>query len=53
MLQKLAKGDIEKVKLAARLRRETLVTVAWIAERLRMGSAANVNTLLYHWRKAN
>jgi putative transposase len=50
-LEKLAKGDDEKVKIAVRLRRETLVTVAWIAERLRMGSVANVNTLLYHWRK--
>ena len=30
---------------------ETLVTVAWIAERLQMGSMANVNTLLYPWRQ--
>ena len=45
------KGEIEKVKIAIRLRNETLVTVAWIAERLRMGSVANVNTLLYHWRQ--
>jgi len=52
-LEQRAKGDREKVKIAVRLRRETLVTVAWIAERLRMGSVANVNTLLYHWRKAN
>jgi hypothetical protein len=43
----------EKVKIAVRLRRETLVTVEWIAERLRMGSVANVNTLLYHRRKTN
>ena len=50
-LEQLAKGDVGKVKIAMRLRRETLVTVAWIAERLRMGSVANVNTLLYHWRK--
>jgi hypothetical protein len=46
-----AKGHPQKVKIAMRLRKETLVTVAWIAERLRMGSVANVNTLLYHWRK--
>ena len=45
------KGEAEKVKLALRLRRETLVTVAWIAQRLNMGSVANVNTLLYHWRQ--
>ncbi|MCL4181695.1 MAG: hypothetical protein KJ072_28660 [Verrucomicrobia bacterium] len=32
-------------------RRETLVTVAWIAARLQMGSAAHVNTRLYQWRQ--
>ena len=45
------KGEIEKVKIAVRLRQETLVTVAWIAARLQMGSVANVNTLLYRWRQ--
>jgi dihydroorotate dehydrogenase len=45
------KGDVEKVKIAVRLREETLVTVAWIAERLQMDSVAKVNTLLYHWRQ--
>ncbi len=45
------KGDPEKVKIALRLRKETLVTVAWIAQRLQMGSVANVNTLLYHARQ--
>ena len=45
------KGAVEKVKMAIRLRKETLVTVAWIAERLRMGSVANVNMLLYRWRQ--
>jgi len=33
-----------KVKIAVRLREETLVTMAWIAERLQMGSVAHVNT---------
>jgi len=47
-----AKGDREKIKIAARLRQETLVTVAWIAGRLQMGSVANVNTLLYCWRQS-
>ena len=46
-----AKGDPEKVKIAMRLRKETLMTVAWIAHRLQMGSVANVNTLLYQWRQ--
>jgi REP element-mobilizing transposase RayT len=45
------KGDVEKIRIAVRLREETLVTVAWIAERLQMGSVANVNTLLYRWRQ--
>ena len=46
-----AKGDVSKVKLAARLRQETLVAVKWIAERLRMGSAGYVNNRLYCWRQ--
>ena len=45
------KGEREKVKIAIRLRKETLVTVAWIAARLQMGSVANVNTHLYRWRQ--
>ena len=52
-LEQRAKGDPEKVKIAIRLRKETLMTVAWIAQRLRMGSVANVNTLLYQWRRGN
>jgi hypothetical protein len=40
------KGDVEKVKIAILLRKETLATVGWIAARLQMGSVANVNTLL-------
>jgi len=35
----------------ARLGKETLVAVRWISWRLEMGSIANVNTLLYLWRK--
>ena len=50
-LRERNKGDAEKVKIAVQLRKETLVTVAWIAERLQMGSVANVNTLLYRWRQ--
>ncbi len=46
-----AKGDRIKVKLAARLRAETLVTVKWIAERLQMGTTGYVNNRLYRWRQ--
>jgi len=34
-----------------RLRQETMMTMAWIADRMKMGSKANLNTLFYHWRK--
>jgi hypothetical protein len=50
-LEARRKGDAEKLKIAVRLRHETLMSVAWIAERLKMGSVANVNTLLYLWRQ--
>lgn len=50
-LAKRAKGDLAKVKIAGRLREETLVTVKWIAERLGMGTASYVNNRLYRWRK--
>jgi hypothetical protein len=35
-----------------RLRAETSMTVAWIAQRLHMGSPGYVNHLLYEHRKA-
>ena len=50
-LAKRAKGDRSKVKIAARLREETVVTVKWIAERLQMGTTGYVNNQLYRWRK--
>jgi putative transposase len=46
-----AKGDLGKVAIAARVREETVVTVAWLAERLRMGTVGYVNNRLYRWRK--
>lgn len=46
-----AKGDPAKVAIAGRLRAETTVTVAWIAERLSMGTASYLNNRLYRWRK--
>jgi putative transposase len=51
-LGRRAKGDPEKLALAARLRAETEVTVKWIAERLRMGAPGYVHHLLYLRRKA-
>ena len=45
------KGDLAKVRLAQRLREETLVTLAWIAGRLQMGNVAYLNNRLYLLRK--
>jgi REP element-mobilizing transposase RayT len=45
-LKRRAKGDAGKVKIARRLRAETVMTVAWIAERLRLGSRNYANLLL-------
>ena len=50
-LEARSKGDREKVKLAARLRAETTVTMKWIAERLRMGTWTYLNHLLYRHRQ--
>ncbi len=46
-----AKGDKHKVAIAARLRRETTMTLKWIAQRLAMGSWNNVSNLLAAGRK--
>jgi hypothetical protein len=40
------KGDPEKVKIALRLRRESTMTLKWIAQRLQMGSWTNVSNCL-------
>jgi len=41
-LARRRKGDVGKARLARRLRQETTMTLAWIAERLSMGSASTV-----------
>lgn len=45
-LLKAAKGDKRKVEIASRLRRETTMTLKWIAQRLSMGGWTNVSNLL-------
>jgi REP element-mobilizing transposase RayT len=42
-LQGRRKSDPEKVKIALRLRRESIMTLKWIAQRLQMGSWTNVS----------
>jgi putative transposase len=46
-LEGLPKGAKEKLKVARRLREETTMTLEWIAERLRMGTAGHLSHLLY------
>jgi len=46
------KGDPAKVKIALRLRRETTMTLAWIAQRLQMGTKTHLCHLLY-WQARN
>lgn len=41
------KGHPFKVRLAAKLRAETTVTVSWIAQRLMMGTRGHLAHLLY------
>ena len=40
------KSDPQKIRIAARLRRETSMTLEWIANRLCMGAATHVASLL-------
>jgi REP element-mobilizing transposase RayT len=46
-LEQRRKGDAQKLKIALRLRRETTMTLAWIAERLRMGTKTHLSHLIY------
>ncbi len=45
-LSRRSKGDAGKVRIARRLRTETTMTLAWIAQRLAMGTAGHVTNRL-------
>jgi hypothetical protein len=45
-LRSQRKGDPGKVKIAARLRQETVMTLKWIAQRLHMGAWTHVSNCL-------
>jgi hypothetical protein len=49
-LRERRKGAPEKILIAERLRRETTVTLAWVADRLFMGTKGHLVHLLY-WRR--
>ena len=46
-LSERRKGDPKKVRIALRLRQETTMTLAWIADRLNMGTKTHLAHLLY------
>ena len=46
-LKQHRKGDPEKIKIASCLRKETTMTLAWIAQRLQMGTKTHLSHLLY------
>jgi hypothetical protein len=52
-MSKRPKSDPAKLAIAARLRRETTLTLPWIAARLRAGTWKSLNAKLYRWRKTN
>ena len=45
-LSQRPKGDAGKLRIARRLRRETTLTLAWIAQRLAMGTAGHITDRL-------
>ena len=50
-LKRRAKSDPAKLAIAARLRRETTLTIREIAKLLYMGQPESLNSKLHHWRK--
>ena len=52
-LRKRPKNDPAKLAMAARLRRETTLTLPRVAARLSLGSWKSANAKLHRWMKAN
>lgn len=50
-LERFPKGHPVKIRIAARLRRETPMTAKWVVERLRMGSVGYLSLLLWRHRR--
>lgn len=51
-LEQKPKGDPENTKIALRLRRETTMTLAWVAEQLLMGTTQLSHLLYWHGKKS-
>jgi putative transposase len=52
-LARRRKGDLEKMAIAGRLRRETTLTIKSIAARLHLGTSRSANVRLQQWMRAN
>ena len=50
-LTRLRKGDPQKIKIALRLRRERTMRLAWIAQRLQMGTKTHLALPLYWYNR--
>ena len=51
VVQGRRKGDPRKVRIVARLRRETTLALEWMAERLCTGAAIHVASLLQRYQQ--
>ena len=51
-LARRRKSDQDKIMIAQRLRRETTVTIDWIAKRLHMGTTNSLSTVLSRIKKS-
>jgi hypothetical protein len=51
-LRRCRKSDPEKLRIAARLRRETILSLKSIATRVGLGSSKSANAKLHTWMKA-
>ena len=49
-LRQRPESDPEKLRISARLRRETTLTIGWIAERLRLGTRKSATTRLQEYK---
>ena len=52
-LSKRRKSDPDRLAMAARIRRETTLTIKWIATRLQMGTSKSTNARLHSWMQTN
>jgi hypothetical protein len=52
-LQRRRKGDLGKLRIAARLRRETILSLKRTVTRVGLGNSKSANAKLHIWKQAN